>query len=243
MSTGIDHDRDRCAPPILPHTVIVDLLDMPEPVPGKPFLHTFQKRDLVGEECVLIFHRFTGKGKALLLRDRGVVFSMLLKTGDLAPVHFSRFIGLTVEHVRVDPADSKPAAVDPAPVVLKETARSLGIVLDLQRIAGDIERAVLVAELGIRRRFERIGIDLPDRGHIPVKQEDMAVECPGAAFRAGSAPKPDVPDHTGKAVYRIRKKGVFFLRESSDAVRYGDKGYDNHRYVRMGRAARDIVVM
>ena len=138
---------------------------------------------------------------------------MLVEAGDLAPVHLSPFIRFPVEHVRIDAADGKPAVIDPAPVVFQKPARSLAIVLYFQGIPRNIENTVLVAELGIRSRFERVRIDLPDRGNITVKQEDMAVECPGAAPAAGSAPEAHVPDNTGKAFQRIPGKFLTLCRE------------------------------
>jgi len=69
----------------------------------------------------------------------------------------------------------------------------------------------------------------------------MAVELPGAALRACSTPEPDIPDHAHETFNRELKKGVLFLCECGNAVGDGDEGNDNHRCVRMGRAARDIV--
>jgi hypothetical protein len=202
---------------------------MPEPVPGKPFLDAFQKCNLVIKECMLIFHGFAGKGKTFIIRYPCVIFTMFVEAGDLAPVHDSIFVGLPVEHVRVDPAYDKPLVVDPAPAVFKEPARSPGIISYFKGITGNIERAVLVAELGIRGRFDRLWIDRPDRGYIPVKQEDMAVEYAGTALRTGCAPEPDFLNHAGETVYGIFKKGIFFRIECSDAVGNRDKGNDDHR--------------
>ncbi len=164
---------------------------------------------------------------------------MLVKTGDLAPVHVSSFIRFPVEHVRVDPADRKPVLIYPAPTVFKEPTRSYGVILYLQCIAGHIEYAVLVAELGIRSRFECFGIDFTNYNYIPVEKENMAVECTCAAFCASSAPEPDIPYYTGKMMYRILKKGIFLLHQGSDTVGNGGKRNDNHRYVR-DRASTNI---
>jgi hypothetical protein len=109
-----------------------------------------------------------------------------------------------------------------------------------QRITGDIECTVLVAEFRIRGRLERRRIDIPYCGNIPVKQEDVTVERPGAALRAGGAPEPNVPDYTHETFYGILKKGVLFMREGGDAVRDGNEGNDDHRCVQMGRVARDM---
>ncbi len=243
MPIGINHDADRFSLPVFPHTVIVDFLDVPEPVPGKPVMHAFQKCNLVSKERMLIFHRFTGNGKALIIRDLHVVLPMTVKAGYLPPVHISLSIGFAVEHIGIDTADGKPPVIDPAPAVFKKPARPLGIVFYLQCIAGDIKYAILVAELGIWGRFESIGFDRPYCSHVPVEQEDMAVECPGTALRAGRAPEPDVLYNTCETVCGIIKKGVLFPGEGGDAVRDWDEGNDNHQCVRMGRVAGNIVVV
>jgi hypothetical protein len=76
----------------------------------------------------------------------------------------------------------------------------------------------LIAELRIGSRFECIGIDYPDYCHIPVKKKNMAVESPSTALRAAGATERDFPDHFGKMINRILKKGVFFLSEGCDTV-------------------------
>ena len=213
---------------------IVYFLDMPEPVPCKPFLHAFQECDLVVDERVLVFHGLPCQQKTLLFRDRCIIFPVLFKTGDLAPVHIPLLIRFTVKHVRVDPAYGKPAVIDSAPPVLKEPAGSLPVIFYFEGVTGDVECAVLVAELRVRRGLQCVRIDLPGRRYIPFQQEDMAIERPGAALCTGSAAEPYLPDHTGKMCGRVGKKGVFFCSEGSNAVRYGNKGNDNPSCVCMG---------
>src|SRR5208283_2862470 len=159
----------------------------------------------------------TGNGKALIIRDLHVVFPVTVKAGYLPPVHISLSIGFAVEHIGIDAADGKPPVIDPAPAVFKKPARPLGIVFYLQCIAGDIKYAILVTELGIRGWFECIGFDRPYCGHVPVEQENMAVECPGTTLRAGSAPEAYILYNPCETVYGIIKKSVLFLCEGGDA--------------------------
>jgi len=44
----------------------------------------------------------------------------------------------------------------------------------------------------------------------------VAVEGAGAAFRAGGAPEPDVPDDCREAIQRVFEETVALLRERGD---------------------------
>ena len=213
---------------VLPHPVIVDFLDVPEPVPGKIFMYTFQERDLVGKERMLVFHGLTSDGKGFIIRNLRIVFAVLIRTGYLAPVHLPSLIRFTMEHVRVDAADRWPVFIDPAPAIFEEPAGSITVVLCPQRIPGDIKYTVLVAELGLRGRFDRGRIEGPDTGHFAIDQKNMAVERAGAASGATDAPETYPFYHLCEAIHRICEETALLLLERGDTVRDGYERNGDH---------------
>jgi hypothetical protein len=221
----------------------MDLLDVAELMSGEPFLYAFEECDLVIEKCMFIFHGLARKSDGFIIRDLRIILPVLVQTGDLAPVHLSLLIWLPVEHVRVDSADGKPLVIDPAPAVLEEPAGSLCIISHFQCVTGNIKRTVLIAELGVRRRFKRIWIDRTDTLHVAVKQEDMAIECPGTALCTGCAPESDLLDYARKTVDWILKEGIFFFGESGNAVRNGDERNGNHQELWRNWVAWDMVLV
>jgi hypothetical protein len=121
-----------------------------------------------------------------------------------------------VEHIGIDPADGKPAVIDPAPPVFQKPAGALIVVLHLQCIARDVEDAVLVAELRSRRGLEGFGLDLPYTPDIPVEKEDVAVKRAGAALGTRRAPEPDIFYDPCEPLQRVLIEAVTFLSQGSD---------------------------
>jgi hypothetical protein len=165
-----------------PHPVIVDFLDMAEPVTGEIILHKFKKPDLVGKKGIFVFFGFTGEIEALIFRNGCIILPVLVKPTELTPVNTPFFISFTVKHVGINAAYGKTAFVNPALSVFQEPAGSAIIILYPNCIPGDVENTVLVAEFGCRRRFDSSRINCFYSGYIAIKQEHVSVECPGTAF-------------------------------------------------------------
>jgi hypothetical protein len=120
-----------------------------------------------------------------------VVFSVLVKSADLAPVDVSLFIWLLPEHVRVNPAYSRSLCIYPAPAVLEKMTGSFRISARTDRVAGSIVCPMLVTEIKDRDRFQRLLLIRPDSQSVFFKEEDIAVEFPCAATATAVTTKPD----------------------------------------------------
>ena len=184
-------------------------------------LQVFKELDLLREKRILILLYLTGETEALLIRDGSVIFPVLVKPGELPPVHSPLFIRFPVEHVRVDAADGKPVIIDTTFALFQKPAGPGTIVLCTQGIPRDIKCPVLVAELRRRGWFQRSGINGFYCRHIVVEQEYMPVELPGAALCAGCAAETYLPDYAGETFHRIFKETVALLCQRSDTEWYG----------------------
>ncbi len=229
LSVMVYHNRNRYTFFKRPQPIIIYLLDMAETIPREIIVNTLKNRDLLHEERILILFGFTGDRQALFTGDIRIILPVDIQPGNLPPVHLPVLIRFTVKHIRVDPADGKTPVINPAPVVFQIITRTCIVVLCPQRIPGDIERAVLVTEFRIRCGFKCSRIDLPDCVHIPVEQEDVPVERPGAAFCTTGAPEPDFFNHGGVTLCGVLKEAVPLLCQCGNAERDGYKRNRDHQ--------------
>ena len=130
----IYHHSNLIATIKLPNPVIVYLLHVTEPVAVEVILHKFEKPYLVRKERIFVLLGFTGEIEAHVIRDNSIIFTMLVKPGELSPVDVSVFIRFTVEHVWINATDSETVFINPAPPVVEEQAGLPGIVLRPQSI-------------------------------------------------------------------------------------------------------------
>jgi hypothetical protein len=135
---------------------------MAEPVTGEVVLHDFEKPYFVGKECIFVLFGFAGEIETLIVRNTCVILTMLVKSGKLPPVNIPVFVRFTVEHIWIDPADSKTAIINPALSIFKKPATAVGCILCPYCIPGNVEYAVLIAEFGSWCRFKGSGIECPD---------------------------------------------------------------------------------
>ncbi len=196
--------------PGTPDAVIILFPDMAESMLLEVFTHTGQKSDLAGEDCILKFSYLSRDADRFLARNGGMILAMQVKAADLAPVRDPCFIQFAVEHVGIYPADSRALLIDPAPPFLKENTRAISISLRTGRVSCSIECPVLVAEIIERHRLKGEGISFPDPLHIPVEEEDMAVECPGAAPAAEVTGEAYFPDNSTELFFGISSQFFAF---------------------------------
>jgi hypothetical protein len=199
-------DPDLFTPGKRPHTVVIDLLHMPEPVFGKIVLDILKKCEFLPYAGNLIFPGFCSNLLAGVIGDLRMVLPMLIETGNLAPVYLSLLIGLPVKHVGIHATDGKPLVIYPAPVVLKEVAGPAIIVLCPESIPGYIECSFLVAKFRVRCRFNRFRIDLPSPVRITIEEKHVPVESPCTAPAAEIAAEPDLLYDRCMLFLRIREK-------------------------------------
>jgi hypothetical protein len=201
---------------------------MPKPVNGKIFMDILEKGDLLREKRVLVLQDLPRERTALIIRDYLVAAAVTGLSREMLPGDLTAGTGMPPEHMRVDPADRKPAVIDPASGVLEKPAGSIRVAPHFQRVTRDIENAVLVAEFRIRCRFKGFRIDLPCPGRVTIEQEDMIVYRTRAAPAALRAPEPARSDCGLNFFEGVFKKVVAFLHQRDDAVREGEVGGRSH---------------
>jgi hypothetical protein len=201
-----NHDPDLFAPGKSPHTVVIDLLHMPDPVFGKVVLDIFKKCEFLPYAGNFIIPGFLGCVLTEIPGDLRMILPMLIKTGNLAPVYRSLLVRFPVKHVGVHATDGKPLVIYPAPVVVKKVAGPAIIVFGPESIPGYIECSFLVAKFRVRCRFNRFRINLPCPVRVTIKEEDVPVERPCTAPAAEIAAEPDLFYDRCQLFLRIREK-------------------------------------
>ena len=100
--------------PERPHTVIVDLTDMSEPVVSKVPAQELVKPDGLLQKRDLVLLCLLCQCDTICDRNLVVVRSVFVQPADLPPVDYAVIIRFAVEHVRVDPADREPVIINSA---------------------------------------------------------------------------------------------------------------------------------
>lgn len=212
-----DHHSDLGSSHKPAHVIVIHFLHVPEPLRCKVVPDELKEMDLLHKEGILVLFCLAGKGEAFVSWNRGMVIPVLIKTGELPPVDFPVLVRLAVEHVRVNPAYRKPVVVYPAHPILEKPTRSFVIVFRPEGISGNIEYAVLVAELRSGGGFKSSLVDRSYRSNVTVEEKYMAVKFPCAALRAGRTGKTDISYNLGKEFQGILKETIALLRKCNYA--------------------------
>jgi len=228
FSVAVYHHCDFLALPEPAHPVIINFLNVPEPLLCKIYANEFEERDLVGEECILVFYRNSACSTAFFIRDYGSVVPVLIETRELPPVDSSVFAYLPVEHVWVDAADRHPLVIDLTFLVLQEPAGTFGISFCPECIPRYIEYAVLVAEFRIRCWFNCIRIEFSNGTDVPVEEKYMTVKHSCATTGATCAMKPYFLYYFRKGFRRVLKQIIAFMGECGYPEGDWRKGNGDH---------------
>lgn len=205
-SVVIDLHRHRLPPSEGGDLSVEDLRDMPEVLLLEMCDEGFEEGDLLCKICLLVRLHRCGYLLCFSPSDLVMVLAMLVEARDLPPVDGAVIVGLPMEHVRIEPADSHPLRIDGAAAVLiKEVAAA--VILDPEGVPGGVEDACIVAELEVGRRNESLGCNLTHAPGVLVQKEDMAVELAGAAAAATGAGEADILDEGGEVSFGIGEEG------------------------------------
>jgi len=118
-----------------------------------------------------------------------------------------------VEHVGVDPADSKPTVVDTAPAVFEEYTGTVRF--RPEGIARYVEPPLLIAGIERGRRDDGVRQERAGAVGILLQQKDVIVELAGAAPPATVAGEPDLTDDLDELIFREPEEPLPFRFKSS----------------------------